>query len=59
MLYEYVFLIFIILGLSVGHFVTLRLSSRRREASLKRGEKTPPDVVGSSGTPCCNNVTCA
>jgi len=54
MLYEYVFLIMIILGLSAGHMVTLRLA-----ASRKAGQKEQPEVyaLGSSGTPCCNNGT--
>ncbi|CAN0065670.1 unnamed protein product [Ascophyllum nodosum] len=53
MLYEYVFLIMIILGLSVGHLVTLRLAPAR-----KAGQKEQPEgVVGSSGTPCCDNGT--
>ncbi|CAM9681748.1 unnamed protein product [Laminaria digitata] len=57
MLYEYVFLISIILGLSVGHLLSLRLASWRKEALRANGEKTPPDVMGSSGAPCCNTGT--
>lgn len=59
MLYEYVILIMIILGLSVGHLVTLRLTAPQRRAATQNGAKTPPEVMGNSGTPCCNNDTCA
>lgn len=60
MLYEYVILIMIILGLAVGHMVTLRLSAPQRWAQLlQKGSKTPPEVAGSSGAPCCNTDTVA
>ena len=61
MLYEYVILIMLILGLSLGHLVSLRLSAPRRRAALQNGgQKTPPEeVVGGSGTPCCNTDTVA
>ena len=59
MLYEYVILIMVILGLAVGHLVTLRLTAPQRRAAANNGAKTPPEVIGSSGTPCCNNDTCA
>lgn len=56
MLYEYVFLICIILGLSVGHLVTLKLAKKRQAAAAANGEKLPPVGAScSSGTPCCNN----
>lgn len=55
MLYEYVILIMIILGLSVGHLVTLRAIAARKAAP---GQKAQPEFVGgSSGTPCCDNST--
>eukprot|EP00903_Cladosiphon_okamuranus_P010730 g10142.t1 len=59
MLYEYVILIMIISGLSLGHLVTLRLTAPQRRAATQKGAKTPPEVMGSSGTPCCNSDTCA
>lgn len=61
MLYEYVILIMLILGLSLGHLVSLRLSAPRRRAALQNGQKTPPEMVmvGGSGTPCCNTDTVA
>lgn len=59
MLYEYVILTMIILGLALGHLVTLRLTAPQRRAATQAGSKTPPEVMGSSGTPCCNNDTCA
>ncbi|CAM9253686.1 unnamed protein product [Ectocarpus sp. 8 AP-2014] len=60
MLYEYVILIMIISGLATGHLLTLRWSAGRRRAALRdAGAKTPPEVMGSSGTPCCNTDTVA
>ncbi|CAM9847898.1 unnamed protein product [Hapterophycus canaliculatus] len=59
MLYEYVLLIMIILGLSAGHVLSLRMSAARRRAARNSGAKTPPELVGNSGSPCCNNDTVA
>ncbi|CAB1099913.1 unnamed protein product [Ectocarpus sp. CCAP 1310/34] len=62
MLYEYVILIMLISGLATGHLLTLRWSAGRRRAALRdagAGAKTPPEVMGSSGTPCCNTDTVA
>ncbi|CAN0390761.1 unnamed protein product [Pylaiella littoralis] len=57
MLYEYVFLIMILLGLTTGYLTTLRLSAPRRRAALNNGAKTPPEFSGGSGAPCCNTAT--
>ena len=60
MLYEYVFLIMIILGLSAGHLLTLRLTASRKTASEVNGQKPQPELEdGNSGTPCCNTSTAA
>lgn len=61
MLYEYVFFLSILLGLTVGHLLTLRLSSRRTEALKVAGKEWSRQEVTleTSGTPCCNNATTA
>ncbi|CAN0422120.1 unnamed protein product [Ascophyllum nodosum] len=60
MLYEYVFLIAIILGLSAGHFLTLRLAACRKARRQAAGDKdSPQSFATSSSTPCCNNATSA
>lgn len=60
MLYEYVFLTFIILGLALGYFTTLRLTRARQAAAAANGMKMAPlPASASSGSPCCNNDVCA
>lgn len=61
MTYEYVILIAIIVGLSVGHIVSTRLRRNSRgvaHASGGAAGKTPPEALPvTSGTPCCNHAT--
>lgn len=61
MLYEYVFLITMILGLALGHFITSRLArsyNRRAQAAGVEVTKLPAEaVILSSGTPCCATDT--
>eukprot|EP00904_Undaria_pinnatifida_P002268 jgi/Undpi1/12041/HiC_scaffold_4.g01740.m1 len=59
MLYEYVFLIAIILGLSGGHLVTLKLLASSKKRLEEAGDKAPPSGAASSGSPCCNTETTA
>lgn len=59
MLYEYVFLIAIILGLSAGHLLTLKLVADSQKRLVESGGKAPSYGLASSGSPCCNTGTTA